>query len=356
MSTLIIAEAGVNHNGQLGLAEKLVDAAADAGADAIKFQTFSAEQLVASDAPKAAYQLRTTNPQQSQFEMLKELELAKEWHAGLKSRAEDKGLVFMSTAFDTTSLDFLIADVGIERLKIPSGELTNGPLLLAAATSGLPLILSTGMATLDEIEQALGVLAFGYVQGEAPGADEFLRAFASSEGRAALRKNVTLLHCTTDYPAPFEDVDLKSMKTLSETFGLAVGLSDHSPGITVPIAATALGARVIEKHFTTDKTLPGPDHPASLDTQELKDMVVCIRQIEAAMGQGRKGPKPSELGNMDVVRKSLVALCPIAAGEVFSATNIGPRRPGDGISPMLYWDIIGTTAAKAFNAGEKLEQ
>jgi len=356
MSVFIIAEAGVNHNGDLGLAMKLVDAAAEAGVDAIKFQTFTAETLAIADAPKADYQLRTTDPAQSQMDMLKKLELPKDWHDDLKRHAQGLGLHFMSTAFDPDSLDFLIRDVGIDRVKIPSGELTNGQLLLAAAQSGLPVILSTGMGTLKEVEQALGVLAFGYLGKDAPGTQAFEHAFASTEGQQALRKSVTLLHCTTDYPAPFEDIDLKAMDTLADAFNLRVGLSDHSTGIAVPIAATARGAMVIEKHFTTERNLPGPDHQASLEPDELKDMVSSIRAIEAAIGQGLKGPQLSEKNNRIIARRSLIALRPINAGEIFTEENLGSRRPGGGISPMRYWDVIGTLATKSLRSGEKVEQ
>ncbi len=355
MRVFIIAEAGVNHNGDFDLAVKLIDAAAAAAADAVKFQTFRASALASASAPKAEYQKQTTDPTQSQLEMLKGLELPREWHGKLKRRAEDRGLTFMSTAFDGDSLDFLVRRIGIERIKIPSGELTNGPLLLQAAKSDLPIILSTGMATPEEIEAALGVLAFGYLDQNNPGKESFDKALASSEGRNALQQNVILLHCTTEYPAPYENIDLNAMGRLSDIFGLPTGLSDHSSGIAVPIAATAMGAAVIEKHFTLDRTLRGPDHQASLEPWELDEMIRSIRAVESAMGPGQKKPKGAERQNMTVARKSLVALRPIGKGETFTRDNMGPRRPGGGLSPMDYWKVIGTPSIKAFRKGENIE-
>lgn len=354
MGTFVIAEAGVNHNGDIELARTLIDTAAEAGADAVKFQTFRAE-LVASDfAEKAAYQRLTTDSAETQLEMLRKLELPQQWHAELKERAMTRGLVFLSTAFDRESLRFLVEDTGIDRIKIPSGELTNGPLLLDAALTGLPAILSTGMANLEEIANALAVLAFGYLGGQEPGKTNFAKAYASSDGREALAENVTLLHCTTEYPAPFEEIDLRAMDVLAAEFGLPVGLSDHSQGITVPIAAVARGATVVEKHFTMDRSLPGPDHLASLEPGELRDMVAAIRTTEAALGKGEKVLKPSERANRDIARRSLVAADDIAAGETFTERNVTALRPGTGISPMRYWEIIGTRADRAIRKGEAI--
>lgn len=356
MAVFVIAEAGVNHNGDLDMAYALVEAAAGAGADAIKFQTFRAGAVASAAAHKAVYQTETTDSADSHVEVLEKLELPRDWHLELKRRAQDRGLIFMSTAFDHDSLDFLVENVEIDRIKIPSGELTNGPLLLAAAQTGLPAIVSTGMATIDEIERALGVLAFGYLGLEMPGSGAFETAYASQDGKRRLAEKVMLLHCTTEYPAPFADIDLNAMHTLESVFRLPVGLSDHSAGISVPIAAVALGAEVIEKHFTLDVTLPGPDHRASLEPENLSEMVTAIREVEAAMGKGLKEPKPSEIANIAVARRSLVALQPIAAGDVYTESNLGALRPGGGVSPMRYWEFLGTRANRSLGAGEALEE
>jgi N-acetylneuraminate synthase len=356
MPAFVIAEAGVNHNGDLDIARALVDTAAQAGADAIKFQTFRADAVASPAAQKAVYQTETTDAADSHVDVLKKLELPHDWHHDLKKRAQDQGLIFMSTAFDRDSLDFLVKDVEIDRIKVPSGELTNGPLLLAVARTGLPSIVSTGMANMDEIARALGVLAFGYLGLEVPGVPAFDEAYAAADGKRILADKVCLLHCTTEYPAPFADIDLNAMGTLASAFGLPVGLSDHSAGITVPIAAVALGAEVIEKHFTMDATLVGPDHKASLEPAELVKMVTSIRETEAALGAGLKEPKPSERANMSVARRSLIALKPIAAGAVYTESNLGALRPGAGISPMRYWEFLGTRAPRALDAGEAIDE
>ena len=356
MAVFVIAEAGVNHNRDLELAKSLVDTAAAAGADAIKFQTFRAEAVATAGAGKAEYQKRTTDADASQLDLLRQLELPREWHGELKERAKTQGMVFLSTAFDIKSLGFLVGEVGIDRIKIPSGELTNGPLLWAAGRSGLPAIVSTGMAHMDEIADALAVMASAYLGDEIPEKASFDAAFGSSGGRQILREKVTLLHCTTEYPAPFADIDLRAMKSMSEVFDLETGLSDHSEGITVPIAAAAMGASVIEKHFTMDRKLPGPDHLASLEPAELRDMIAAIRTTETAVGMGEKKPKGSETANRELVRRSLVALHPIAKGESFTDENLGMLRPGTGISPMRYWEFIGTPAARAFDAGEAIQE
>lgn len=344
MSVFVIAEAGVNHNGDHDMALALIDAAVDAGADAVKFQTFTANALVSADAPKAAYQNQTTDTGETQLEMLKRLELPYALHHQLVETCKEKGIKFLSSPFDETSLGFLVDELKLDTLKIPSGEITNGPLLLQAGISGRGIILSTGMSTLDEVEAALGVLAFGLTDADGePSPDAFKDAFASDQGQAALKEKVTVLHCTTEYPAPFEDANLRAMATMRDAFGLKVGFSDHTPGIAVAIAAAALGATVVEKHFTMDRTLPGPDHKASLEPGELKDMVAGIRAVERAMGDGEKTPRPSEIKNMVIARKSLVALRPIKSGETFTEDNLGVKRPGGGISPMEYWDRLGQT-------------
>ena len=351
----VIAEAGVNHTGELGLALALIDVAADTGADAVKFQTFRAAEMATTDAPKAEYQKSTTEGSETQFEMLRRLELGEDAHRLLLDHALARGLDFLSTPFDIASLRFLTGELGLKTLKIASGEITNGPLLLAAARSGSDIILSTGMSTLGEVEEALAVLAFGFTTETAlPSRTAFAAAFASDEGRQAVHGKLALLHCTSEYPAPFEDVNLAAMATLAETFGVRVGLSDHTRGIAAAVAATALGAGIVEKHFTLDRALPGPDHSASLDPHQLADMIAAIRDIEKARGDGIKAPAPSECRNREIVRKSLVALCPIAAGESFSEENLGCKRPGDGVSPMDFWHWLGRPADRAYAPGEKV--
>ncbi|MCI5125678.1 MAG: N-acetylneuraminate synthase, partial [Candidatus Electrothrix sp. AR5] len=321
----VIAEAGVNHNGSLDRALRLIDAAAEAGADAVKFQTFKTENIVIISAPKADYQQKTTGSDESQFAMLKRLELSYDEHYHLLAHCQKSGIQFLSTAFDFESLDFLVQNLGLKILKIPSGEITNAPLLLAHARTGCDLILSTGMATLSEVEAALGVIAFGLMNEEAerlPSAVAFHQAYFSDEGQRLLRKNVTLLHCTSEYPAPPRDINLNVMRTMSKAFGLRVGYSDHSKGLAVSIAATALGAEVIEKHFTLDKSLKGPDHKASLNPEELKEIIAAIRTVEVAMGDGVKIPALPELNNRSAARKSLVAAKEIRQGQAFTEQNI----------------------------------
>lgn len=354
MKTLIIAEAGVNHNGEEHLAFGLVDAACAAGADIVKFQTFKAGKLVTKQARQADYQEANTGVVETQYDMLKRLELNYDMHHKLVDYCRQKGIEFLSTAFDSESLLFLVNDLGLKRLKVPSGEITNAPLLLAHAHSGCDLILSTGMASLSEIEQALGIIAFGLVgkANQQPTKSDFRRAYFSEEGQDALRKKVTLLHCTTEYPAPPIDINLKAMDTMAQAFPCSIGYSDHSEGITVPIAAVARGACLLEKHFTLDRNLPGPDHLASLEPDELKAMIDGIRLVEQVLGDGIKGPRPSELKNMDIVRKSLVAAECIKKGERFSEVNLTVKRPGTGISPMDYWEIIGSVASKDYEVDE----
>ncbi|MCX8762100.1 N-acetylneuraminate synthase [Vibrio parahaemolyticus] len=352
--TLIIAEAGVNHNGQEELAFALVDAAHEAGADIVKFQTFKAKNLVTEEAKQAEYQVTNTKKQESQLAMLSRLELSYEIHHDLVKYCNSLGIEFLSTAFDLESLDFLVDDLGLTRLKLPSGELTNAPLVLAHARTGCDLIVSTGMATLSEIEAALGVIAFGYTaaQDEKPSMLGFQEAYASEAGQKALKEKVTILHCTTEYPAPMAEINLRSMDTLGRAFDLAAGYSDHSEGITIPIAAVARGAVLIEKHFTLDKNMEGPDHKASLEPQELGAMVKAIRQIEVALGSSVKTPTESEVKNKAVARKSLVAATDIKKGEELTEFNLTIKRPGSGLSPYRYWELIGSKATKGYKAGE----
>ena len=352
--TLIIAEAGVNHNGQEELAFALVDAAYKAGADIVKFQTFKAKNLVTEEAKQAEYQITNTQKQESQLAMLSRLELSYEMHHELVQYCDSLGIEFLSTAFDLESLAFLVNDLGLTRLKLPSGELTNAPLVLAHARTGCDLIVSTGMATLSEIETALGVIAFGYISGEnaKPSIIAFQEAYASDAGQKALKEKVTILHCTTEYPAPIEEINLKAMDTLGRAFNLEAGYSDHSEGIIIPIAAVARGAVLIEKHFTLDRNMEGPDHKASLEPQELEAMVKAIRQIEVALGSSVKTPTISEIKNKAVARKSLVAAIDIQDGEVLTESNLTMKRPGSGLSPYRYWDLLGQKASKAYKVGD----
>ena len=352
----VIAEAGVNHGGDPGRAVAMVDAAAAAGADAVKFQTFRADALVTANAPKAEYQMATTAPGESQHEMIRALELGPAEHQRLFARCREAGIAFLSTPFDPESLRYLTGNFEMPFLKIPSGELTNPVLLLEAARTSLPILASTGMATLAEVEEALGVLAFGLLgTGGRPSRAAFRAAFAEPGARAALARRVTLLHCTTEYPAPVADVNLRAMDTLHDAFGVPVGYSDHTAGTAIAVAAAARGASVIEKHFTLDRALPGPDHAASLEPPELAAMVAAIREVESALGSAEKAPAPSERKNIAVARKSLVAARAIAAGEALDARNLAVKRPGSGVSAMEYFDRLGTTAARAYAADELVE-
>lgn len=329
MEVFIIAEAGVNHNGSYELACKLVDSAKSAGVDCIKFQTFKSENLVSRNAQKAAYQIDTTG-QGSQADMLKKLELSYDEFISLKEYCDKVGICFLSTPFDFESIDFLNS-IDMPFWKIPSGEVTNLPYLLALAKTGKPVVMSTGMCTIMEIEAAIKVL------------------------RDNGTSDIKLLHCNTEYPTPFEDVNLKAMQTLKAVFGLAVGYSDHTKGIEVPVAAVALGASLIEKHFTLDRNMEGPDHEASLEPNELAAMVSSIRHIELALGTGEKTPSPSEKKNIMIARKSIVAKTDIKSGEVFSEANITVKRPGIGISPMRWLDVLGRNAARDFKKDELIE-
>lgn len=333
-STFIIAEAGVNHNGKLDFALQLVDAAADAGADAIKFQTFSADKLVRRGADKVAYQKNATGGG-DQFDMLKALEMSPQMHECILERCRDRGIEFMSTAFDEESFDYLVS-LGIRRVKVPSGEITNYPFLRYMARSGLPIILSTGMATLEEVWQAVNVVR---------------DAFPDDKNDIAL----AVLHCTSNYPALPQDVNLSAMLTIASNIGVAVGYSDHTLGITVSIAAAAMGAEVIEKHFTLDKELEGPDHRASLDAEELKRMVEAIRIVEVARGNGVKAPAESELHVRELVRRSVTSKHPIAAGTVVKSSDLVLLRPGNGIQPGDIGSVVGRRAARNLTAGETLQ-
>lgn len=340
---LIIAEAGVNHNGNPEMALKLVDAAADAGADIVKFQTFDARKLASVRAAKAAYQTRSTDAAESQIAMLSRLQLPLDTHHALVARCAERGIAFLSTPFEIKSLHFLTDELGLETIKLGSGELTNAPLLLAAARSNAKLILSTGMGTLAEVEDALGVLAFGIGNDPdaKPSQNAFRAALLKPEARTTLRERVVLMHCTTEYPAAAEDSNLRAMETMGAAFGLEVGYSDHTEGDAVAVAAVALGAQVIEKHFTLDRTLPGPDHAASVEPGDLARLVSNIRQVEKALGDGVKLPCAAEVANRPAARKSLCAARDLPAGEVLMEEDIAIKRPGTGLSPFLLWDTIG---------------
>ncbi|QQO23086.1 N-acetylneuraminate synthase [Bradyrhizobium diazoefficiens] len=352
--TLIIAEAGVNHDGSLETALALVDAAADAGADIVKFQTFNAKALAGNAARKADYQQRTTAADENQLAMLERLELPQAAHHTLIERAGERGIEFLSTPFDDTSLAFLLS-LKLPRIKIGSGDLTNAPLLHAAAAAGARLILSTGMATLGEIEEALGVLAHGYGQsGDPPGIAAFRAAWRDPAARAALAQHVSLLHCTTEYPCPIGDVNLAAMATMRSAFQLPVGYSDHTDGFEVSVAAVALGATVIEKHLTLDREAQGPDHAASLEPDDFKRMVIAIRNVERALGDGVKAPKGSEIRNVPVARKSIVAARALKAGETIGAADITAKRPGIGRPPIDYWSLVGTVAPRALEPDEPI--
>ena len=304
----------------------------------------------------ADYQIRQTNVSETQLDMLTRLELDEAAHATLINYCDAVGIQFLSTPFDRESLDLLVRRFDLSRIKLASGEITNAPLLLWTAQSGKPVILSTGMATLGEVEAALSVLAFGYMgRKERPTFQGMQEAFCSEEGQALLRERVTLLHCTTEYPAPLGDVNLRAMQTLQRAFGLRVGYSDHTQGVSVPIAAVALGATIIEKHFTLDRSLAGPDHQASLEPDELSQMVRAIREVEVALGSDIKRPMPSELTNRIVARKSLVAARDILKGETFTEENLGMKRPGGGMSPYRYWDYLGRMAERNYSADEVIE-
>jgi len=355
MKTLIIAEAGVNHNGDLDLARRLIDSAAHSGADIVKFQTFRARSLASPSAEKAKYQFEGTSKGETQLRMLEQLELPQSWHAELIEHSKDMGIRFASTAFDSASLDFL-ANLDLPFLKIPSGEITNSPLLLRFARTGQELILSTGMSRLGEVEEALATLAWGYSQESQPsGPDDIWQNWSVKSNRDSLLGKVTLLHCTSSYPAPLESVNLNALDTLRSAFGLPVGYSDHTQGQVASLAAVSKGASVIEKHFTLDRTMRGPDHKASLEPNELFEFVRAIRDIEIALGDGTKVPQASEFDTMQVARQRLVAAEPIRAGQVFTENNLTTSRSKSGILPTQIWSLIGLMATKDYEAGEEIE-
>lgn len=327
----IIAEAGVNHNGEMTMAKRLIDAAAAAGADAVKFQTFRAESLVARDAPKAAYQQRSSGAGESQYEMLKKLELSEEEFVALQAHCRRRGIEFLSTAFDLASVDFL-AGLGLNIFKIPSGEITNLPYLRKIGSLKKKIILSTGMAYLEEVEAVLTAL----------------------EQAGTPRERIIVLQCTTEYPAPMAEVNLRAMNTIAARCRVKVGFSDHTEGIEAAIAAVALGATVIEKHFTLDRDLPGPDHRASLTPDELAAMIRAIRHVEQALGNGEKKPSASELQNRTAARKSIVAAREIKKNEIFSEQNLAVKRPGNGLSPMRWDELMGQAAARNFSRDEPI--
>ncbi|MFZ3051792.1 MAG: N-acetylneuraminate synthase [Sulfuricurvum sp.] len=329
MSVFIIAEAGVNHNGSLKLAKQLIDVAADAGVDAVKFQTFRADKLVSKTAQKAQYQKQTTDVSESQYEMIKKLELDETAHHELIDYCKTKNILFLSTPFDHESIE-LLNNLGMNIFKIPSGEITNLPYLRHIGSLCKEVILSTGMADLGEIEDTLDVLI----------------------ASGTPKEQITVLHATTEYPCPIEEVNLRAMQTIERAFGVKVGYSDHTNGIEVPIAAVAMGASVIEKHFTLDKTMEGPDHKASLEPHELNAMVCAIHNIEKALGDGIKKPSASEAKNMNIARKSIVASCFITQGEFLCTDNITVKRPGNGINPMRWDEIIGTVAKQDYYEDE----
>ena len=325
----IIAEAGVNHNGNIEIAKRLIEIASEAGADAVKFQTFKTENCITSYAPKANYQIQTTGQSENQYEMVKKLELDIKSHRILMDYCKQKNIMFLSTAFDLDSVD-LLDELGLEIFKIPSGEITNLPYLRKIAKLNKKIILSTGMANLGEIENAVNILV---ENGE----------------------KITVLHCNTEYPTPICDVNLKAMLTIKEAFKVPVGYSDHTLGINIPLAAVTMGAEVIEKHITLDKNMDGPDHRASLEPHELKEMVVAIREIEKALGDGIKKTMKSEEDNKLLGRKSIVAITPIKKGEILSEVNLGVKRPGNGISPMEWDRVIGSKAIRDFQIDEQIE-
>lgn len=332
MKCLVIAEAGINHNGDASVAVELVKAAADAGADIVKFQSFITSRSIARHAPKADYQIQNTGGSESQYEMVRQLELSANDHREIVEASRVAGIEFLSTAFDEESLAMLL-ELGIPLIKIPSGEITNVPFLRHIGSLGKSVILSTGMANLGEVECALEAL----------------------ESSGTTRKQVTILHCNSEYPSPMTDVNLRAMLSMREAFGVAIGYSDHTRGIEIPIAAVTLGAEVIEKHLTLDRSMPGPDHKASLEPSEFTAMVKAIRNIELALGDGIKRPSPSEIKNRAIARKSLVAAVPIRAGQKFTPKNVTAKRPGTGLSPARWDEVIGRSALRDFAQDELIE-
>ncbi len=353
----VIAEAGVNHNGDPVLARRLIDAAADAGADAVKFQTFSADTLATHAAPMADYQRTAIGEGRSQQNMLRALELAPGDYADLKAYAEDREIEFISTPFDCASLRFLVDDLKVATLKIGSGNANDGPLLLEAARSGCRLIVSTGMCDLEDVGAAIDLIAYGMMSDRAPsGSADFTGYRTNPDAMRAVVEKLTLLHCTSLYPAPADMANLRAMETMRQAFGLPVGYSDHTLGGTVALAAAAAGAAVIEKHVTLDCAMPGPDHAASMEPAVFASLVTDIRTVEAALGTASKEPVAAEYDMRCIARKSLVAVRKIAEGTVLAAEDVSAKRPGGGISPMAFWDMIGKPAEQDYNADERLSR
>ncbi len=344
--TFIIAEAGVNHNGSIALARELIDAAVSAGADAVKFQSFIAASIVTTKATKADYQITNTGTNESQLEMLKKLELSHPQQRELFDYCQSRGIQFLSTPFDFESLKFLTTDLGLETIKIGSGELTNAPFLYEVAALAKNIIISTGMSTISEVRDALGVFALAFTSSKPPTRESCIEALASNAGKGMVTSRITLLQCTTDYPTSPEDVNLRAMQTLRDEFDCKIGFSDHSSGTHLAIAAVAMGAQVIEKHLTTNRELAGPDHRASLEPGEFKNLVTQIRELERAFGSAEKNPTVAETKNKMIARRSLVASQEIKTGEVFTASNVTIKRPGTGRSPFEYWALLGTEATR----------
>ena len=352
----IIAEAGVNHNGDKDLAHKLIEIAADAGVDAVKFQTFNASKLTSPNLAKADYQKKNSNKSESQQDMLKSLELPKDWHIELKEKAEEYKLDFLSTAFDTDSHKFLL-ELGIKKIKIPSGELTNGPLVWEFAKSNLDIIISTGMANMTEIEDALATIAHSYNFQELPkNMDEIRQSWQNHKIKDSLKNKVTILHCTSQYPTKYNQVNLKAMQSIKDKFNLNVGYSDHTSGISIALAAAANGARIIEKHFTIDRNMPGPDHKTSLEPNELKQMVKEVRNIETALGDGIKKPQEEEKKMMSSVRKQIVAAKKIKKGSLISIDDLTSARCGGGMSPNDMWSLVGKISENGYNVGDLINE
>jgi N-acetylneuraminate synthase len=356
MSVFVVAEAGVNHNGSLSTAFDMVDVAAAAGADAVKFQTFKAKAMITADAPKAAYQLVSTGSTESQRDMIESLELSADAHLALAQHCATRGITFLSTPFDSESLRLLTTTLGMTTLKIPSGEVTNIPFVLEVGREAKDVIISTGMCTMREVAIALKALAFAFdrsVMDQLPTRGH-LNAPLEERERSLLLGRVTVLQCTTEYPAPIDEANLHAMVAIRDAFGLAVGYSDHTLGSTASIAAVALGATVIEKHFTLDKTQHGPDHRASLEPDELKSFVAALRDAHRALGKEQKEPTDSEIKNIPIARKSIVAARPIAKGETLSADNLTFKRPGTGRTPIEFFDLAGTPSPRDFAEDEQL--
>ena len=354
--TFLIAEIGVNHDGELQKALELIDIASEAGANAVKFQTFNSESLSTKYAKKASYQEKDSKKSESQLDMLKKLELSRDDYDVIKERCLEKNIQFMSTAFDSESLKFLVENIKVKTLKVPSGEITNGPFLLEHARTGLDIILSSGMSNLKEVETALAYICFGYLNPKKEvNPQDVNKCYRSKEGKNILKDKVVILHCTSQYPAPLEDINLNALKTLKSEFGIRIGYSDHSLGYLVASSAISLGADVIEKHITLDKNLPGPDHSASLDPVEFKEFVKVIKETEVFLGDGIKRITSSEEETKNVARKSIVANQLIKKGEIFTDENLTIKRPGIGISPMQVWDLYGKESPKDFTKDEIIE-